>query len=358
MNSYTEILKNFEIEIPLSPYGDGHINQTFISAPFIVQRINTDIFKNPESLMQNIWNVTEHIKAKVKEAGGEVDRSTLSIVPAKGGKLFHIDSEGKYWRVYKFIDKAKTYNRSESPDMMYNAAKAIGKFQNLLADFDSEKLTETIPDFHNTKMRLAQLEEAIANNKAGRLDSVSQEVKFFLDRADFTTVVLDKIADGSVPLRVTHNDTKLNNIMIDDKTEEGICLIDLDTVMPGSFLYDFGDSLRFGASTADEDERDLSKVNFDIEIYKQFTDGYLSQVKNVLTPAEAKLLPHSVKLMTMECGMRFLADHLNGDTYFAIHRENHNLDRARTQIKLIQDMEAKFEEMVSITENLLRFEPA
>lgn len=238
----------------------------------------------------------------------------------------------------------------DRPVLFTNAAKAFGHFQKLLADYPADTLHETIAGFHNTVDRYALFEKAVAEDKAGRAALVEKEIQFFLDRKADGTVVVDAIAKGQLPLRVTHNDTKLNNIMMDNETDEGICVIDLDTVMPGSVLYDFGDSIRFGASTADEDEQDLSLVSMDLELFEAYTAGFLSEAGSSLTAEEIRLLPFSAKLLTLECGMRFLTDYLNGDTYFRIHREHHNLDRCRTQMKLVADMEHKMEDMHKIVE--------
>lgn len=347
------ILKNFDLCSSITPYGDGHINRTYKFPSFIVQKINTGIFTDPERLMDNIEKVTSHIRKKAEATGLDPERSTLTIVRTNDGGLFYSDDEGGCWRVYKFIENAVTYNKCEDPMQMYHAAKTFGKFQNLLSDFPADSLYETIKDFHDTGIRLEQLKTAVAQNKAGRLDSVRAELDFVKERENIVNVITDGIRNGSIPTRVTHNDTKLNNVMLDEKSGEGVCVIDLDTVMPGSFLYDFGDSLRFGASTADEDEKDLSKVWFDLDIFKSFTKGYLEEAKSALCAEEIKLLPFSVKLLTFECGMRFLADYLNGDTYFATRREGHNLDRARTQFKLVWDIERKTEQMNKIVEELL-----
>lgn len=347
------ILDNFDIYSDIPLYGDGHINRTYKCPAFILQKINTGIFENPEKLMENIDKVTSHIRKKAEMLNKNPERLTLTVVKTIDGKLFYRDECGECWRVYKFIENAATYSKCENPLQMYNAAKAFGQFQNMLSDFPAESLFETIKDFHNTAKRYEQFETAVSENKAGRLDLVTDEIEFVRQRKNIVNVITDGIKNKTIPVRVTHNDTKLNNVMLDDKTGEGVCVIDLDTVMPGSFLYDFGDSLRFGASTADEDEKDLSKVWFDLDIFRSFTKGYLEEAKDALCAEEIRLLPFSVKLMTLECGMRFLADYLNGDTYFATHREGQNLDRARTQFKLVWDIEQKEDEMKKIVEELL-----
>ena len=351
-----EILSKFNIKSEIDPYGDGHINDTYRvkGQNYILQRINSNVFKKPYEVMENIEAVTEFLREKIAAAGGDPDRETLTLIKTVDGENLYKADEENYFRVYKFIEGAKTYNRVESPEQFYNAAKAFGKFQTMLADFPADKLHETIPQFHYTPNRVQQLRDAIKNDVAGRAASVQKEIEFALARADEADTVIKAMEDGSVPLRVTHNDTKLNNVMLDEKTGEGVCVIDLDTVMPGSMLYDYGDALRFGASTAAEDETNLSKVWFDVNLFKQFSLGYLEEMKDVITEKEIELMPFAAKLLTYECGIRFLADYLNGDTYFKIHREHHNLDRARTQLKLVADIENKTEEMKSIIEDLVK----
>lgn len=341
--SLQEILKKFSIDVEISPYGDGHINDTYLaqSTPrYILQRINTDVFRRPDQVMENVAAVTEHMRKKIVEEGGDPLRETLMVVKTASGENFLQDGKDCY-RVYRFIEGARTYNLPENPEQMYHAAKAIGRFQKRLADFPAGKLYETIPQFHDTPNRVEQLKQAISQNRAGRLDSVQQEVAFALEMSRYASLIVDAMNAGEVPLRVTHNDTKLNNIMLDEKTGEGVCVIDLDTVMPGSLLYDYGDALRFGASSGAEDERDLSMIYFEMPVYEAFTKGFLEETESTMTPREKELLPWSIVLMTYECGIRFLADDLNGDVYFKVHRDRQNLDRARTQFKLVQDQMKK-----------------
>lgn len=315
---------------------------------YILQAVNTTIFTDPQGLMENIQGVTSHLRKKILEQGGNPERETLTLIPTLDGKLLYEDSQGGFWRSYAFIENATCHQSVDRPVLFTNAARAFGRFQKLLADYPADTLHETIANFHNTADRYALFEKAVAGDIAGRAASVEKEIRFFLDRKADGAVVTDAIAEGRLPLRVTHNDTKLNNIMMDNDTDEGICVIDLDTVMPGSVLYDFGDSIRFGASTADEDEQDLSLVSMDLGLFEAYTAGFLSEAGASLTREEIELLPFSAKLLTLECGMRFLTDYLNGDTYFRIHREHHNLDRCRTQITLVADMECKMEEMQRI----------
>ncbi len=346
-----EILCRFDLDLPADVYGNGHINTTYLveSTPrYILQRINTDIFRRPDQVMDNIAAVTDHLRKKIIAEGGNPNRETLTLIPTVDGKPYYEAPNGDCYRLYLFIERAVSYDAAETPEMFAASAHAFGKFQKMLSDFPSEKLYETIPHFHDTGDRLRQFKEAIAADRAGRAASVKDEIDFYLARAAEVTIVTDAIADGSVPLRVTHNDTKLNNVMLDEKTGEGVCVIDLDTVMPGSLLYDYGDSMRFGASSGAEDEIDLSKIWFDLTYFEAYTDAFLCELGESITKREIELLAFSAKLLTMECGMRFLTDYLNGDTYFKIHREHHNLDRTRTHIKLIADMEQKMDQMNAI----------
>lgn len=351
-----DILTKFNIDTKIELYGNGHINDTYLcetSPRFILQKINTNVFKDPAAVMENIYNVTCHVREKIKEAGGEPDRETLNVIPTKTGEIYYTHPDGAAFRMYKFVERSVSYDVAERPEILTYAGEAFGKFQRMLSDFPAEKLHETIVDFHNTPMRVKQLQEAIKGNLSGRLDSVKDEVKFALDYSKYSSEITDAMEMGDVPLRVTHNDTKLNNVLFDDKTDKGVCVIDLDTVMPGSLLYDFGDALRFGASSCAEDETDLEKVYFDLDKYEAFAKGFLCEVGANLTKKEAELLPLSALLMTYECGIRFLADYINGDTYFKIHREHHNLDRARNQFALVEDIEKKLPEMARIVQKYM-----
>ena len=338
-------------------YGSGHINDTFLmtlreddetEGRVILQRMNKSIFTKPVELMENIMGVTSFLRERIIENGGDPDRETLNVIPTKDGKPYFIDSEGEYWRCYKFIEDATSYDQVENPEDFYESAVAFGNFQRLLADYPAATLHETIKGFHDTKARFEVFKKAVADDVCGRAASVKEEIDFYLSHEDVANVFGDLLEKGELPLRVTHNDTKLNNIMIDNETHKGICVIDLDTVMPGLAMNDFGDSIRFGASTAAEDEKDLDKVWCDMDLFDVYTKGFIEGCAGRLTEKEIELLPMGAKVMTFECGMRFLTDHLQGDTYFKIHRENHNLDRARTQMKLVQDMEAKWDIMNEI----------
>ncbi len=323
---------------------NGHINVTdrvkINGRNYILQRINTGIFKDPVGLMNNISSVTEFLRKKIIEANGDPDRETLTLLKANDGKYYH-ENENGFYRMYLFITEATCYNKAEKPGMFGESAKAFGRFQNLLAEFDATVLTESIKDFHNTPVRFQNLVNAINADKAGRVAECKEEIDFYLARKEFCSTITDRLADGRLPTRVTHNDTKLNNVMIDDATLKGICVIDLDTIMPGSMLYDFGDSIRFGASSAAEDEKDLNKVYCVPELYEEYAAGFLSEMKESITEEEVKQLHNGAIIMTLECGMRFLTDYLEGDTYFRTHYEGQNLDRTRTQLTLVKDMEAR-----------------
>ena len=343
-----EILRHFNIKHSISKYGNGHINDTYLtqSKEYILQRINTNIFKNPYELMENIENVTEFIRKKIIKSGGNPDRETLTVIRTDEGQNCYKYDEENYFRMYKYITDTVTIENEKNNQILYNAGKGFGHFQNMLDDFPVELLHETIIDFHNTPKRVEALKKSIEKDAAGRASKVKAEIDFALSHACFADVVVKGLEDKSIPTRVTHNDTKINNILFDKNTLDAVCVIDLDTVMPGSALYDFGDALRIGASTAAEDETDLEKVWFDEEAFSAFARGYCGEMK--LTDAEFDLLYFAPKLLTYECGIRFLTDYLDGDTYFKIHREHHNLDRARNQFKLVADMESKEERLKNI----------
>lgn len=345
--------------IEASPHGFGHINDTYAVRfrqgngavhRYILQRINHNVFKRPEELMQNVAAVTAHLRQKIVAAGGDPDRETLTLIPTVDGVTFCRTPGGSYWRAYVFIAGARTYRVIESLDHVYNGARAFGNFQRLLSDFSAEQLYETIPDFHHTARRFEAFVEALGGDVANRARSVKPEIAFVMQRADEASILVDMLEQGKLPQRVTHNDTKFDNVMIDDRTGEGVCVIDLDTVMPGLSLYDFGDAVRSGANSSAEDEPDLAKIYLDLEVFDRFAHGYLDAARDFLTPTEVDYLPFSARLMTFECGMRFLADYLSGDVYFKIHRENQNLDRCRTQFKIVADMEGKHEQMQAIIE--------
>lgn len=347
------VLKAFAIEGTPKAFGDGHINTTYtVNNEYVVQRINTDVFPNAAGVMENCFAVTEHIRNKLVTSGENPDRQTIEFVRTTDGSPVYNGEEGTY-RAYKFIGNAYSVSNEKTPELLYKAAKAIGKFQSLLADFDAETLFTVIPDFHNTPKRLDNLKKAVAKNASGRAELVKEEIEFAYSLEETAKLITDAISDGTVPLRVSHNDTKLNNILFDEDTHESLCLIDLDTVMSGSYLYDFGDAMRFGASSAAEDCTDLGKVYFDLEIFEAFTKGYLESCASVLSDREKELIFSSVIIMTYECGTRFLTDYIDGDVYFKTAYDNHNLDRARNQFKLVKDMLDKKEAAEAIVKKYL-----
>lgn len=340
-------------------YGSGHINDTFVvhTQPgedpcrrFILQRISSAAFKHPDEVMANIVGVTSFLGEKIKEAGGNPARETMSVWATKSGENFYTDSEGGAWRVYPFVEDTICLQKAETPELFAASARAFGKFQRMLKDYPADTLYETIPKFHDTEDRLAKLKAAVAADVMGRVKEVGPELKFVQEREADCSVALSALRDGRLPLRVTHNDTKLNNILIDRESGEGICVIDLDTVMPGLAINDFGDSIRFGANHSAEDERDLTKVNFDLELFDVYAAGFLEGAGGALTETELDYLPWGAKLMTLECGIRFLTDYLEGDHYFRNHREGQNLDRCRTQFKLVSDMEAAWDDMKAVVD--------
>jgi hypothetical protein len=340
--------------VDAQPYGSGHINDTYLVrlqqgqtlTPWIFQRVNHRIFKNVPGLMANIQRVTEHVRARLQATpGSDPSRETLTVIPTRGGAAYYQDPEGEFWRAYIFITGARTYDEVQSRGMAREAAKAFGTFQKLLMDLPAPALLETIPFFHHTPNRFAKLEAAIAADSAGRAESCRAEIDFALARKAMTALLVDQMAAGVLPQRVTHNDTKINNVMIDDGDGRGVCVIDLDTVMPGTVLYDFGDEVRTTTGTAAEDERDLKKVRFQIDMFEALVQGYLEAARDFLVPAEIDQLAFCGKLITFEIGIRFLTDYLEGDVYFKTHRPGHNLDRLRTQFEMVRQMEQRTEEM-------------
>lgn len=343
-------------EVSRERYGSGHINDTFLVVcsengqkhTYILQRMNHDIFKDPVSLMNNVAGVTSFLREKIVEAGGDPDRETLNLVPTKDGGKYYVDSENNYWRAYLFIEGATCYDAVNKPEDFYQSGKAFGHFQRMLSDYPARELAETIPNFHHTPDRFEKFKRAVQEDVCRRAAFVQEEIQFVMDRAEDMDAAQSMMEAGTLPLRVTHNDTKLNNIMIDDVTGEALCIIDLDTIMPGLSIFDFGDSIRFGANTAEEDETDLSKISLSLDLYDIYTKGFLEGCEGSLTQAELDMLPMGAKLMTLECGIRFLTDYLQGDVYFKIDKEHHNLDRTRTQFGLVADMEKKWSQMQEI----------
>ena len=342
----------------VKPFGEGHINETYaVYMPdhdgndvplYVLQRININVFKNPDQVMDNIFGVTEYLRNIIRRDGGDLDRESLSYIKTKSGDSYFEDEKGQPWRCLHYVPNSVCYQQVEKPEQFYQSALSFGHFLKQLGDYPAESLYETIPQFHDTRKRFRDFEDAQRKDVKNRARLCRQEIDFVLSRKDDCGVLMNQLEEGKLPLRVTHNDTKLNNILFDKDTDKGLCIIDLDTIMPGLAANDFGDSIRFGASTAEEDERDLDKVHFDIFLYDIYVKGYLEMAKDVLTPEEIKSLPWGARLMTLECGMRFLADFLQGDVYFKTAYPEHNLVRARTQFRLVKEMEEQFSEMNEI----------
>jgi Ser/Thr protein kinase RdoA (MazF antagonist) len=350
MFDYKKLLAEFDIHKAQScqRYGNGHINDTYVittpTEKYVLQRINHKIFTNIEGLMRNQELVINHIEKKMKQDRDYDKRLLLSLVRTKDGNSF-LPFEGNFYRLYEFIEGGVCLEKISNAFEFELSGRAFGRFQRLLDGFAANELYEVIPNFHNTVDRLQKFKTAIAEDAAGRKAHCQDIIDEYLARQSYAPRIVKMLNKGEIPTRVTHNDTKLNNVMIDLEARQPLAVLDLDTVMAGSIVYDFGDSIRFGANKGAEDERDLSKVGFDIELFKAFTRGFVEETRDVLTTAEINNLAFGAILLTYECGMRFLTDHLNGDTYFKIHREGHNLDRARTQLKMVQDMEVALPDM-------------
>lgn len=342
----------------VAPYGNGHINDTYAvvcesargKIRYILQRLNSNVFPDRAGLMRNMIAVTDFLREKVIADGGDPERECLRLIPTAQGERYFVSEEGEVWRATQFIENTDAYLVADDDAMFRDAGRAFGKFIARLSAFDAGSLFEVIPDFHNTAKRFAAFERALAADACGRAESAAAEIAFVLARKSGCSVITDALADGSIPVRVTHNDTKLNNVLIDVDTKRAVCVIDLDTVMPGSMLYDFGDGVRAGCSTAKEDERDLWKVDFDLDLFGAFADGFLSGMEGSVTAKERELMPAAARLMTFECGMRFLTDYLSGDTYFKTAYSEHNLVRARTQFKLVARMEELAEKMAELVD--------
>ena len=347
----------------VKPFGEGHINETYaVYMPtdkgeefaYILQRVNNNVFKDPAGVMENIFGVTEYLRNVVREEGGDPDRETLSCIKTKNGCTYFEDSEGQPWRSYHYIQNSVCYQLVENPEQFYQSGASFGHFLKQLGSYPAASLKETIPNFHNTVNRFENFQIALKRDIKNRAVTCKPEIQFVLDRKEDCKVLVEQQENGTLPIRVTHNDTKLNNILFDADTGKGLCIIDLDTIMPGLAANDFGDSIRFGAATAEEDEKDLSKMHFDISLYELYTKGYLEETRDVLTPEEAVSLAWGARLMTLECGMRFLTDYLQGDTYFKTAYPEHNLVRARTQFRLVEEMEQQFDKMIEIAEKYYR----
>jgi aminoglycoside phosphotransferase (APT) family kinase protein len=364
-----DISEQFEIPgtfISAVPHGAGYINDTFLArydtgsgmACFIHQRINHNVFKEPAKVMENIQRVTQYAREQITAAGGDPERETLNLIPTRAGRAYHYIPEdapmGGYWRTYRFISGAHSFEVAENLEQVFHAARAFGNFQKLLDGLPGPRLHETILNFHHTRKRFETFRKILESDPVGRAGAVQPEIDFVLQREQDASLVVDLLARGALPERVTHNDTKLNNVLIDDITGQGVCVIDLDTVMPGSVLYDFGDLIRMGTATAAEDERNLSKMGLDLRLFTELARGYLSAAGELLTALEWELLVFGGKLITYEQAIRFLGDYLNGDTYYKTQYPEHNLVRARTQIKMIAEMERKKAEMEEIVGRLRR----
>ena len=353
----TEISNQFAIEgefVSGDEIQSGHINSTYRATfeasdgslhRYILQRINEKVFKDPLAVMRNVECVTRHINWKVLRVKKDLGGQTLNLYPGRGGRFWVGGPGGGVWRCYNCIEGCLTYDIVENTRQAFQAARAFGSFQDLVSDLPPEELEETIPDFHNTRKRYQRLMEVAEADPCGRAGSVSPELEFVRSHEADVGRILDGLASGDIPQRITHNDTKINNVMIDEETDEAVCVIDLDTVMPGSVLYDFGDLVRTAVSPAAEDEQDLSKVALRMPMFEALVEGYLESAKDFLNESEASLLAFSAKLITLEIGIRFLTDHLEGDVYFKTKRPDHNLDRCRTQFRLVEEIDANLPAM-------------
>ena len=339
----------------------GHINETYTATynqggtlvRYIHQKINRTVFHDPVSLMDNVMRVTTHIRNRIAQQGGkDVTRRSLTVVPARDGKPYCRNSAGEYWRTFVFIESVQTFEAVQTPAQAYEAGSAFGKFQHLLVDLPGGRLTETIPDFHNTRKRFAALQKAVADDHCNRAKTAAAEIQFALTHEEIVDVLLNAQTRGEIPERITHNDTKFNNVMLDVETGREMCVVDLDTVMPGLVLYDFGDMVRTTTSSTLEDELDLAKVQMQMPMFESLTRGYVSAVAPFLTSAEKSYLVFAGKLITFTIGIRFLTDFLVGDAYFRVHRPHHNLDRCRTQFKLVESITQQEEAMQKFAESL------
>lgn len=356
-----EIVSHFRLEgerVDVLPYGSGHINDTYVSrrrtdrgmVRYIHQRINQRVFRMPEHVMENIARVTQYARQQVIAMGGDPQRETLNLIPTRDDQIFYKSLEGNYWRTYVFIEGAHTYDTPQNLAHIYSAAHAFGKFQRLVSVLPGTRLHETIPNFHHTPLRFAALVGVLKEDLENRAVSAKSEINFALQHEADTQVVVNLMARAELPERIVHNDTKINNVLMDDQTGKGVCVIDLDTVMPGSAIYDFGDMARLGASTATEDERNLDKVDLNLEMFEYLTRGYLDATRDFLTGTEKAHLAFAAQLLTLEQGIRFLTDYLAGDVYYRVHRPEHNLDRCRTQFKMVARMEQQMEQMNTIVD--------
>ena len=364
-NSIKGILPKFAFEgkyKDVLEFTSGNVNNTYRLTYelndqiiyYTLQHINSYVFKDPASVMRNIEHVTGHIRASLVANGVDPHRRVLELVPTRDGKYLYVDPKGGFWRAYIFITGVTPYDMPQKPVHVFETGRAFGEFQKLLSNFPAEELTETIPNFHNTTRRFYTFVASVAEDKAGRIKGIEEEIDFFFDHRRLMNSVVSLLESGKLQPRVTHNDTKINNVLIDDETDKAICVIDLDTVMPGSSLYDYGDAIRFCANTAAEDEPDVSKISLDMEKFRLFTEGFLSEVKGFLPDDEVRMLPIGALVITCELAMRFLTDYIDGDLYFKVNYPDHNLVRARAQIALLKDMETKYDEMCRVVETFLQ----
>lgn len=357
-----EVVSGFMIPsdfVSAAPYGNGHINDTFAvtmsqgGTPlrYIIQQINHRIFKRPELLMENILRVTEAAHGQLRDCADR-SRRTLTVIQSRDGLPYVRDAEGAYWRAYVFVEDSCSYDEVQTPEQAFQAARAFGRFQQSVANLGGARLHEVIPGFHDTPMRMASLEEAVAADSCGRIADCRAEVDFALSRKADAGLLIDMLRSGTLPERITHNDTKINNVLFDRRTGDGMCVIDLDTVMPGLVHYDFGDMVRTATGTAAEDEVALSKVVVRFDLFEALLRGYLDAAGGFLTPTEKELLPFSGKLITLEIGVRFLTDYLQGDVYFKTKRPGHNLDRCRNQFQRVRSIEAQLVQMQKLVGDL------
>ncbi len=339
----------------------GHINETFAATyaqagthvRYIHQKINTSVFKEPEPLMNNVMRVTSHLRKRLSAMGEkDVTRKALTLVPARDGRPYYCNPKGEYWRTFFFVERAQTYEAVQNPEQAREAGYAFGHFQSLLVDLPGERLAETIPHFHNTRKRFEALQKAIESDHCNRAQSAAREIDFALKQEPMVDILLNALADGSIPERITHNDTKFNNVMLDIESGRHICVLDLDTVMPGLVLYDFGDMVRTTTSPTLEDERDLSRVEMKMPMFEALARGYIEAAGGFLTQTERSMLAFAGKLITYTIGIRFLTDYLNGDKYFRVHRPMHNLERCRTQFKLVESIQQQHEAMQQFVDAL------
>jgi len=343
-------------------FGSGHINDTYCltcdhndsETHYILQRINHEVFKNPPAMMENIRRVTNHIRQKLHEQQDKLESRQLVVIETKDGADFYQDDSGNYWRIYNRIENAFTYDTIESPELAYEAARMFGRFAAMLTDLPGPPLHDTIPDFHTTPKRFKTFMEVLKDDPCNRAKDAGGEIDFVLENAGICDVLLNHVSKSEIPIRTTHNDTKINNVLLDEKSHKGVCVIDLDTVMPGLSLYDFGDMVRTATNPAEEDEQDLSKVNMRISIFEMLFKGFAEETHSFLTPTEKKNMAFAGKLITFEQMIRFLADHLAGDIYYKIHREDHNLDRCRTQMKMVQSIITQQEQMNALAESVFK----